>query len=164
MQHRCDDLKSLEYMLLYFLRESLSWQDLKITNQTQKKKLILKKKKTISTENLCESLSWEFAAYLNYIRFLDFDDKSKHFYLRKLFRALFVRESFDHDHVFDWTILKYLMTTQSRKILQGVDLFPDGAASDCLSGVQHDQTSSMLSWRRYWKRYRKKWRKTKFRT
>ena len=98
-------------MLLYFLRGSLPWQGLKVTDQTQKEELILEKKKTISTGDLCEGLSWEFAAYFDYIRSLGFDDKPKYSYLRKLFRALFVREGFDHDHVFDWTILKYLMAT-----------------------------------------------------
>ena len=54
------------------------------------------------------------AVYFNYIRSLNFDEKPKYFYLRKIFRDLFVREGFDYDHVYDWTILEYL-----RKELQG---------------------------------------------
>ena len=72
-----------------------------ITDQTQKKKLILKKKRRINTENLCEDLSQEFAVYFDYIRSLDFDEKPKYFYLRKIFRDLFVREGFDYNHIYN---------------------------------------------------------------
>ena len=48
----------------------------------------------------------EFATYLNYVRSLRFEDKPDYTYLRKLFRDLFVREGFVHDHIYDWTILR----------------------------------------------------------
>lgn len=96
-------------MLLYFLRGSLPWQGLTATNQEQKEKLILAKKQTISTKDLCEGLPWEFAAYFDHVRSRSFDEKPQYAYLRKIFRTLFARQGFDHDHVFDWTILKYLM-------------------------------------------------------
>ena len=112
MQHRCDDLESLGYMLLYFLRGSLPWQGLKAIDQDQREELILEKKKTIDVEELCEGLSREFAAYFEYIRSVGFDDKPKYSHLRKVFRDLFVREGFAYDNVFDWTILKYLQTME----------------------------------------------------
>ena len=112
MQHRCDDLESLGYMLLYFLRGSLPWQGLKASNHEQKEELIMEKKKNISVEDLCEGLPREFAAYFNHIRSLEFDEKPKYPYLRKIFRDLFVRERFDYDNVFDWTILKYLQAVE----------------------------------------------------
>lgn len=99
-------------MLLYFLRGSLPWQDLKVSDQTQKDGLILEEKKAISTENLCRDLPKEFGIYFNHIRSLDFGKTPAYAYLRKTFRDLFVREGYSHDHVFDWTILKYLMSTQ----------------------------------------------------
>jgi len=58
-------------------------------------------------ELLCKGFPSEFASYLNYTRSLRFDDKPDYAYLRKLFRDLFVREGFQYDYVFDWTILKY---------------------------------------------------------
>lgn len=112
VQHRCDDLESLGYMLLYFLRGSLPWQGLQAENQEQREELILEKKRSITVEDLCEGLPRGFAAYFDYIRSLDFDDKPKYSYLRKVFGDLFAREGFDHDNVFDWTILKYLEATK----------------------------------------------------
>ena len=95
-------------MLLYFLRGSLPWQGLTATDQTQKEELILEEKRKINTGDLCEDLPQEFAVYFDYIRSLNFDQKPKYSYLRKIFRDLFVREGFDYDHVYDWTILEYL--------------------------------------------------------
>ena len=48
----------------------------------------------------------EFSIYVNYTRSLRFDDKPDYPYLRKLFRDLFIREGFQYDYVFDWTVYK----------------------------------------------------------
>jgi casein kinase I family protein HRR25 len=59
---------------------------------------------TTPTELLCRGFPNEFAIYLNYCRSLRFDDKPDYSYLRKLFRDLFVREAFQYDYVFDWSV------------------------------------------------------------
>ncbi|KAG9079111.1 serine/threonine protein kinase [Ceratobasidium sp. UAMH 11750] len=46
----------------------------------------------------------EFGIFLNYCRALRFDDKPDYSYLRKLFRDLFVREGYQYDYVFDWSV------------------------------------------------------------
>ncbi|OJD21714.1 CK1/CK1/CK1-D protein kinase [Blastomyces percursus] len=65
------------------------------------------------TEELCRGLPNEFCTYLNYARSLRFDDKPDYAHLRKLFRDLFIRESFQYDHVFDWTVYKYMQNAQA---------------------------------------------------
>jgi hypothetical protein len=99
-------------MILYFLRGSLPWQGLKAASQKQKEELILETKETINTKDLCDGLPKEFAIYFDHIDSLGVDDKPKYFCLRKLFRDLFIREGFEYDHVFDWTILRYSMAMQ----------------------------------------------------
>ncbi len=59
---------------------------------------------TTPTEILVRAFPNEFAIYLNYCRSLRFDDKPDYSYLRKLFRDLFVREGFQYDYVFDWSV------------------------------------------------------------
>ncbi|KAL1914305.1 uncharacterized protein VTP21DRAFT_9043 [Calcarisporiella thermophila] len=105
-QSRRDDLESLGYVFMYFLRGSLPWQGLKAATKKQKYDRIMEKKMTTPTEVLCRGFPNEFAIYLNYARSLRFDDKPDYSYLRKLFRDLFVREGFQYDYVFDWTIMK----------------------------------------------------------
>ncbi|XP_041002208.1 casein kinase 1-like protein 2 isoform X1 [Juglans microcarpa x Juglans regia] len=106
-QSRRDDLESLGYVLIYFLRGSLPWQGLKAGTKKQKYEKISEKKVSTSTEALCRSYPTEFASYFHYCRSLRFDDKPDYAYLKRLFRDLFIREGFQFDYVFDWTILKY---------------------------------------------------------
>lgn len=97
-------MESLGYVLMYFLRGSLPWQGLKAATKKQKYDRIMEKKMTTPTEYLCRGYPNEFAIYLNYCRSLRFDDKPDYSYLRKLFRDLFVREGFQYDYVFDWSV------------------------------------------------------------
>ncbi len=72
-------------------------------------------KETMSTRDLCNGLPKEFAIYFHHVGSLGVDDKPKYSYLRKIFRDLFIREGFEYDQVFDWTVLRYSMA------MQGVD-------------------------------------------
>src|SRR5947199_2566253 len=112
-QSRRDDMESLGYVMLYFCRGSLPWQGLKAATKKQKYDRIMEKKMTTPTQVLCRGFPNEFAIYLNYTRSLRFDDKPDYSYLRKIFRDLFVRESFQYDYVFDWTVYKYQKNAQA---------------------------------------------------
>ncbi|KAJ1737057.1 serine/threonine protein kinase [Coemansia sp. Benny D160-2] len=105
-QSRRDDLESLGYVLMYFLRGSLPWQGLKAATKKQKYDRIMEKKMKTTTEELCRGFPNEFAAYLNYTKALRFDDKPDYSYLKRLFRDLFVRSDFKYDYMFDWTPFK----------------------------------------------------------
>jgi hypothetical protein len=113
-QSRRDDMESLGYILLYFLRGRLPWQELKGETKQQKYKLMMKKE-TICTDELCDNVPREFAAYMDRIRALKFEDRPDYSYLRKIFRSLFVRHGFKYDNVFDWTIKRYLELDQQQK-------------------------------------------------
>lgn len=106
-------MESLGYVMLYFCRGSLPWQGLKAATKKQKYDRIMEKKMTTPTEMLCRGFPNEFAIYLNYTRSLRFDDKPDYSYLRKIFRDLFVREGFQYDYVFDWTVYKYQKNAQA---------------------------------------------------
>ncbi|KAG4305844.1 hypothetical protein PORY_000754 [Pneumocystis oryctolagi] len=117
-QSRRDDLESLGYVMMYFCRGSLPWQGLKAATKKQKYDRIMEKKMTTPTEVLTRGFPNEFAIYLNYTRSLRFDDKPDYSYLRKLFRDLFVREGFQYDYVFDWTVFKYNQAKQTPSVPQ----------------------------------------------
>ncbi|KAL8773208.1 MAG: hypothetical protein Q9209_001884 [Squamulea sp. 1 TL-2023] len=112
MQSYCDDLESLGYMLVHFMLGSLPWKGLKAANKKEKAAMILERKRAISTQDLCEGLPKEFRAYFDYTRALPADEKPNYSFLRKNFQDLFVREGFEYDNVYDWTILKYLIANQ----------------------------------------------------
>jgi len=88
-QSRRDDLESIGYILVYFLKGSLPWQGLKAKNPQKKYRLILEKKQSISIAQLCQGCPSQFAEFLAYSRSLKFDAKPDLPYLRKLFRDLY---------------------------------------------------------------------------
>mmetsp|Transcript_82805 Transcript_82805/g.230924 ORF Transcript_82805/g.230924 Transcript_82805/m.230924 type:complete len:604 (+) Transcript_82805:73-1884(+) len=88
-QSRRDDLESIGYVLIYFLKGSLPWQGLKAKNAQKKYRLILEKKQQVSIAQLCQGCPSQFAEFLAYTRSLKFDAKPDIPYLRKLFRDLY---------------------------------------------------------------------------
>lgn len=113
-QSRRDDLESLGYVLLYFLRGSLPWQGLKAATKKQKYDKICEKKLSTPIEVLCKSHPVEFASYFHYCHSLTFDQRPDYGFLKRLFRELFSREGYEFDYIFDWTILKYQQAQKSK--------------------------------------------------
>eukprot|EP00475_Leptophrys_vorax_P028129 TRINITY_DN4051_c0_g1_i1.p1 TRINITY_DN4051_c0_g1~~TRINITY_DN4051_c0_g1_i1.p1 ORF type:complete len:438 (-),score=20.98 TRINITY_DN4051_c0_g1_i1:479-1792(-) len=132
-QSRRDDLESLGYVLMYFLRGSLPWQGLKAGTKKQKYEKISEKKMSTPIEVLCKGYPTELASYFHYCRSLRFDDKPDYSYLKRLFRDLFIREGFQFDYVFDWTILKYQQSQASaaapQRLLANAAVAPAPAAA-----------------------------------
>nr|CAB3449607.1 unnamed protein product [Digitaria exilis] len=117
-QSRRDDLESIGYVLLYFLRGSLPWQGLKAATKKQKYDKISEKKLSTPIEALCKSYPVEFASYFHYCHSLTFDQRPDYSFLRRLFRDLFDREGYQFDYVYDWTLLK-CKQSQKAKAQQG---------------------------------------------
>ncbi|URD91509.1 casein kinase [Musa troglodytarum] len=130
-QSRRDDLESLGYVLMYFLRGSLPWQGLKAGNKKQKYDKISEKKMLTPVEALCRSYPSEFISYFHYCRSLRFEDKPDYSYLKRLFRDLFIREGYQFDYVFDWTILKYPQIGANPRVRQ-----PSGRTGGTIAGQE----------------------------
>ncbi|KAK4280915.1 hypothetical protein QN277_012469 [Acacia crassicarpa] len=113
-QSRRDDLESLGYVLLYFLRGSLPWQGLKAATKKQKYDKICEKKLSTPIEVLCKSHPVEFASYFHYCHSLTFDQRPDYGFLKRVFRELFNREGYEFDYIFDWTILKYQQAQKNK--------------------------------------------------
>ncbi|KAG5445681.1 Casein kinase I isoform alpha [Clonorchis sinensis] len=105
-QSRRDDIESLGYVFMYFLRGHLPWQGLKAHTKKQKYERIYEKKLTTSPEQLCKGYAVEFEKYLHYARSLKFDGAPDYPYLRGMFRRLFQSLNYALDYVFDWALLR----------------------------------------------------------
>jgi len=107
-QYRRDDLESLGYVLVYFLRGSLPWQGLKASRGESRTKLVKEMKIKMLAGELCEGLPAEFQTYVDYTRSLSADAQPDYAYLQGLFRGLCERHGLAYDNVFDWTVKKCL--------------------------------------------------------
>eukprot|EP00761_Pharyngomonas_kirbyi_P007512 gb/GECH01007522.1/.p1 GENE.gb/GECH01007522.1/~~gb/GECH01007522.1/.p1 ORF type:complete len:398 (+),score=77.56 gb/GECH01007522.1/:1-1194(+) len=116
-QGRRDDMESLGYMLMYFNRGSLPWQGLPAKTKKQKYERICQKKMSTSIEELTRNFPSEFASYLRYVRSLRFEDKPDYEYLRRLFRDLFIRQGYQMDYVYDWTVKRMQETVKPERNL-----------------------------------------------
>ncbi|XP_076933927.1 uncharacterized protein LOC143599982 isoform X3 [Bidens hawaiensis] len=149
-QSRRDDLESLGYILMYFMRGSLPWQGLKAGNKKQKYDRISEKKMFTSIEVLCKSYPSEFVSYFHYCRSLRFEDKPAYSYLKKLFRDLFIREGYQYDYVFDWSLLKYPQISATSRVRHisgnsGLNGGPSTEKPGRVSGGQDSRALEALS-------------------
>jgi serine/threonine protein kinase len=93
---RRDDLESLAYILIYFLRGSLPWQGLEDCD------LVAESKQQNFTRDICDGLPLELRTFLDYSRSLSFDDKPNYDYLCSLFDDSLSRAELGGGMAFDW--------------------------------------------------------------
>jgi len=105
-QARRDDLESLGYVLLYFMKGQLPWQGIPARTKKEKYEKIRDKKLSTQIEQLTKNHPEEIGLYLGHCRQLKFDEKPDIAYLRKLFKDLFYRMGYEYDYVFDWMVKK----------------------------------------------------------
>mmetsp|Transcript_18195 Transcript_18195/g.18248 ORF Transcript_18195/g.18248 Transcript_18195/m.18248 type:complete len:412 (-) Transcript_18195:702-1937(-) len=105
-QSRRDDMESLGFVLMYFLRGSLPWQGLKANTKKQKYQRILEKKQSTHPDQLCRGYPTEFRDYFAHCSALGFEDRPDYRYLKRVFKDLFDRQGCEDDGSFDWDVLK----------------------------------------------------------
>jgi casein kinase 1 len=105
-QSRRDDIESIGYMLVYFLKGSLPWQGVVGDNKQEKYNKIMDLKVSTKLDVLCRGLPAEFAVFLQYTRSLKFEEKPDYRYLMNVFLNLASRETIQIDDHYDWHIPK----------------------------------------------------------
>ncbi|KAH7923597.1 kinase-like protein [Leucogyrophana mollusca] len=100
---RRDDLESLAYMLIYFLRGTLPWRKTKGATVSATWDAI-HAAKLAALPLLTAGLPAEFAVFFEYARGLEFGDLPDYEGLRELFRGLAGRVGVRYNGVSDWTL------------------------------------------------------------
>ena len=103
-QSRRDDMESIGYVIMYFLRGNLPWQGLKIKSKEDKYKKILDKKKETSSKDLCINFPDEFREFVEYTRNLDYEEEPAYEkYRNKFYNLICNKRGESFDYVYDWT-------------------------------------------------------------
>ncbi|KAL5488278.1 hypothetical protein ACEPAI_6386 [Sanghuangporus weigelae] len=103
-QSRRDDLESVAYSLVYFVRGRLPWQGLRGGTEKHRDQRVREKKRTWTPERLCEGLpgAEELIKMLHHVKSLDYTDEPDYAYLKGLFKDRFEKEGFELDYDYDW--------------------------------------------------------------
>ena len=105
---RRDDLESIVYMCLLFLKGSLPWQGKDTDTEKNTFEEIARLKASVSIPDLCSGLPNEFERFLKYTRALKPSDFPDYDGLVKTFKGLAVQEGIDLANVqLDWRDLAF---------------------------------------------------------
>jgi serine/threonine protein kinase len=99
---RRDDLESLGYLMVYFLKGKLPWQGIPAATKEDKYQKIGEIKATCKLEDLCAGVPTEIYNFLAHVRSLEFKQKPNYHYLRSLLINTFNRMDYDYDYHYDW--------------------------------------------------------------
>ncbi|KAI5186003.1 casein kinase 1 [Nematocida sp. AWRm78] len=113
-QSRRDDLESLAYMLIYFIKGKLPWQSIKAETKEMRYKLIGEIKASTPISELCAGIDHSFREFLEYTRRLKYDEMPDYLYIKRIFGSAMVYNNFIYDFNFDWYI-KYIETNEPIK-------------------------------------------------
>ena len=102
---RRDELESLGYIFIYFLKGKLPWQNIKVKDKEEKFKKILQKKLEISSSELCLGIPKEFEIFLEYVKNLKYDEKPDYNMLKDLLYKVMKNGNYKNDYIYDWTFL-----------------------------------------------------------
>lgn len=104
-QSRRDDLESLAYCFLYFLRGDLPWMGVQAPTNKHKYDKIREIKIATPIEVLCQGFPSEFEVFLKYCRSLKFEERPDYVWLKRLFKDLFQKLEYLWNLSFDWAEL-----------------------------------------------------------
>lgn len=121
-QSRRDDLESVGYVLMYFLRGNLPWQGIKAKTREERLTKLMEIKIDNIPDLLCKGYPEEFITYFNSVRELQFEAKPDYAFYRNLMSGCMKRFDIQNNLQFDWmetkTHLKIDLKSELSNILK----------------------------------------------
>ena len=108
-QGRRDDLESLFYIIIYFIKGELPWQNIKCKTKAEKYNKIFEIKKNVTKNGeLVEGLPLEMSKILEYILGLNFIEKPNYTLIKNAIEIILHKLNYSNDLQFDWYNLDFL--------------------------------------------------------
>jgi serine/threonine protein kinase len=135
-QYKKDDLESLAYIMVYFIKGELPWQNIKAKSRKEKYSKIYQLKKKMVPNELCNFLPEEMKTFLNYILNLSVKVKPDYSKLMNLINNLMNKYSYCNDLQFDWCSTSFL------KMIYNSPVIDDGEQVKSTSIYEEDSSNS----------------------
>lgn len=103
-QSRRDDLESVAFCMVYFLKGRLPWQGLKAETKQERYDKIREYKEKITPYELCLDLPKEIHSFCFYVRNLGYEDMPNYAYLRSLLNDAMRQRGWRNDEIYDWML------------------------------------------------------------
>ena len=102
-QSRRDDIESIGYMIIFFLKKKLPWQGIRGNSYKECYHKLFLMKKHMNLEILCRGLPVEMMKYMKYAKSLKFEQEPNYQYLKNLFREILNKCNITMDkYVLSW--------------------------------------------------------------
>ena len=120
-QYKKDDLESLAYMLVFFIKGELPWQNLKAKSRKEKYTKIYQKKKHTVHSELCNFLPDEIKNFVSYILNLNQKQNPDYSKLMNLISNLMKKYGYINDLQFEWYSSSFLQKLYNSPIVDDGD-------------------------------------------
>ena len=97
-----DDLESVGYVLVYFLKGRLPWMGIDCKDRSEKLKKICIRKIETSSSDLCSGLPKEFVEYMDYVKDLEYGQMPDYHMIKNLFLKILRNNKCKFDYLYDW--------------------------------------------------------------
>ena len=102
-QSRRDDIESIGYMIIFFMKKKLPWQGIKGNSYKECYHKLYLMKKHMELEILCRGLPGEVLEYMKYAKSLKFEQEPDYKYLKNLFQTILERNKISVDkYILSW--------------------------------------------------------------
>ena len=130
---RRDDIESVAYILIYFMKGSLPWEHIQGKTKADKYTKIFELKNFIPPENLCKDLPNEICEFLKYTKSLDFEQEPDYTYCISLFNKALKNMGYSNDLLFSWIEDKSIIKKLKEKTNRNNNDLGVGKKTDYLS-------------------------------
>lgn len=117
-QSQKDDLESLSYSFVYFLKGKLPWQGIDVSDKELKCHLISQKKQSIPHVDVFDGLPSEFYQFFQLVHNLNFNERPNYSLYRQMFRNLMIKKGYVYDYKYDWIVLDIKKIETEKKLAE----------------------------------------------
>ena len=113
-----DDLESLAYIIVYFIKGELPWQNVKADSKKEKYKKVYQIKKQTVPNELCQFLPEDIKIFINCILSLNIKQKPDYQKLKNILENLMNKYSYSNDLQFDWCTSNFINNLYSSNFIE----------------------------------------------